>query len=234
MRNVFIITYKNDPELVALYYELGAKLFSNFIKDALRHVVRINYVGTTDVPNVLLLDSSKEGAKIKINLSLTAAKDADVVSLLQSLKPKMVSRFIKQCTKLYLGTKGLEAFFNKSMNEKLSPSVNPRIAPVVFQFGESATIPKTKMKKNCTSSYCKQVKSKIANPVASLTPNLPQTQNQQSTTTQSPISVSAPEQKQENTVENATSNLNIHDIDIVSDTNTDEDDVLAMLESLLS
>lgn len=234
MRIVFLISYKNDPELVALYYELGAKLFSNFIKDALRHVVRLNYVGAVDVPNVLLLDSSKEKEKIKINLSLAAAKDADVASLLQSLKPKMVSKFVKQCTKLYLGTKGLEAFFNDNMNEKLSPSANPRIAPVVFQFGESAQI--SNCKKVRTSSTRKQAKQKL-NPVVNVTPDLSKSQNQQSTTTQSPFSVSAPEQERDISAPVAieTPNQNTgSEYETISETNTDEDDVLAMLESLLS
>lgn len=134
MRIIFPISYRNEPELMALYHKLGSKDFMLMVKDALRHTIRPHYVGKVEIPDNLLLEAPTENIKIRLNLSISSAKDADVNTLLRGIKPQFMTKFIKQCLKLYLGTKGFQAYFNDEYSDKLAQLFSTQSAQIVYQF----------------------------------------------------------------------------------------------------
>lgn len=213
MRMLLPISYKNEPELVALYHELGSRSFSVMIKDALHHIVRPNYVGKITIPETLLLETPETNIKYTVGLSISSEKDNDIEGLLLAIKPGMRTKFIKQCVKLYIGVKGLQAYFNKDYSDKLLNLSQSRVPQIVYQLNEY-TPKKVTVKKERKVTTKKRTfipQPKVIEPL--------------------PVKPVFNQEVYEE--KNTITDVDI-DTDVSTDTNSDTDDVLAMLESLLS
>lgn len=226
MRITFSISNKNEPELLALYHQLGSRNFSNFIKDALRYTVRPNYVGTIQMPETLFLKDSDIKEKVPIDISITAERDSDIVTLLQSVKPHMLPKFLKQCTRNYLGTKSLEAYFTEDFSEKLA-SVTRTQFPIVYQIGGSA---QQKTRKRTRTSSNQRTRQTVN---AQKTTATTATVEQEPGTCSLPTVSSAPVPTQ--TIPSFISTPSVDESTTENtDSGTDEEAVLNLLDALLS
>ena len=117
--NTIYLSFKRDPDLIALYRLLGAKQFQRITKEALRTVARPGYKGASpsdflsgrDLADVLYKEvqikescmSDSEVADIRINLCVTAKKDEDISNLLSHVKSLKRGAFVKQVLRFYIG-----------------------------------------------------------------------------------------------------------------------------------
>lgn len=211
MRNCILISNKKDPDLVALYHKVGKKEFANLIKDSLYAITRIGYKGKTKIPEDLLIQSN-EYEDIRFVLTITSQKDKDIEALLLNVKKRRLGQFVKQVLRFYIGpaivlSGYLENDFIKTFEQKVTPVQ-------VFAIGELKSEPVVKTIKRKSKPKAKHTVTKSKENYVS------------------PITMEQPSFPQFTTEDDSNS------INTIEHTNTsvgnDEDDVLAMLEGLLS
>lgn len=129
--NTIYLSFKRDPDLIALYRLLGAKQFQRITKEALRTVARPGYKGASpsdflsdgDIADLLYkevqtkekepqsnssyISQDNEAADIRINLCVTAKKDEDISKLLSHVKSLKRGMFVKQALRFYMGANAI-------------------------------------------------------------------------------------------------------------------------------
>lgn len=142
MRTVISLTNRRDPDLLSLYYLLGKQNFLLFLKDALRSLVRRDYIPRIQMPKGPLFGNDNY-EDVKVHLSLTAEKDKDVEKLLLNIKKRRLGAFMKQTLRIYIGTISLQAYFSNELEEAIKAYSSP--APTqVYNFG-GAPVYRTKI-----------------------------------------------------------------------------------------
>lgn len=95
---------KTDADLIAVYYQIGAKAFAKAIKESLRMTIRPGY--TSEFIEKLslspLFDKTIKDS-ISINISFCAEGDEDIRTLLSKTKTKKMSSFIKMTLRYAIG-----------------------------------------------------------------------------------------------------------------------------------
>lgn len=209
----FILSAQKDPDIAALRETIGEKEFASLTRNALRAIVRSDYrVQNPLPPGTILCRPAKD--KVRVTISLSAKKDADVAKLLDYVTKRQVTHFVKEAIRLHVGTILLQAFMNEDFMGALSNNTHATIH--VFQMGASISAPvssrpTTKPKKPRKVSKRQEASSVALNPVPS-----------------APIPTTAIEERTELTIPKFELNNDM------TATNSDDDDVLAMLSAMLS
>lgn len=235
MRVSVLITKKRDPELYALYAYLGKRSFCNIIKDALRWVVRYGYKGKIQIPTTSDLisyglnnTSDIMSDKIHIALCFSSEKDIDIQHLLSSVKSGLISVFIKQTTKLYIGSLGLITYLNEDY-QSLALNTVPSIV-----YSTGSTIEKTPVKKKQTKPR-KQKKKDV-----SINTNSLEDQTLKNIETSPKVNIKvikeAPVEKPNTQIHECGNTNDSYTFDNQNNDNNDNNDtdVLALLNALIS
>lgn len=95
---------KTDTDLIAVYYQIGAKSFAKAIKESLRMTIRPGYISEflETISLDPLFDKPIKEA-ISINISFCAEGDEDIRHLLSKTKPRKMSSFIKMALRYAIG-----------------------------------------------------------------------------------------------------------------------------------
>lgn len=217
MRNCILISNKKDPDLVALYNKVGGQEFANLMKDALRSIVRGGYEGKSKLPKGMLLQNNKDYKDVRFVLTITSEKDSDVRELLSHVSDRKLGQFAKQALRFYLGP---AVVLSGYLDNAFSQTLEERSTPVqVFALGEIKSEGKRREKKQIKRAH---VPKKPAKKEA-----LPYTGYSTSTYMENtPAHVEIPYAEQ-------IDEISILPQNDISNTGSEEDEVLAMLEGLL-
>lgn len=222
MRSSILLSGKRDPDLIALYKKVGNSEFQNLMKEALRQVLGGGIPVMHKFPDGLILHGSAFEETVKINFILTSEKDSDVRELLSHILPGRLGTFIKQCLRFYLGpVTALSGFLDDDFSNILQAKPVPM---QVFSIGDFS-------QKNSKSQRKKPVRKKATTPKKPVTKTpveaIPETKEDVSFTSpiipKTIITESIPSSWDESPQENN-----------ITGTGNEEDDMLALLEGLLS
>ena len=124
-RKSVYLTKKADGDLRALYSQLGHATFVKLVKDALRMCISPSYepevVGKVAF-SPLWEDKCGEDT-VHISITFGEIKDAGIVALVESCKPRQTGHFIKMAVRLAIGPYYSLGFFlngNDKINERLT------------------------------------------------------------------------------------------------------------------
>lgn len=95
---------KTDADLIEMYHQLGPKLFAKAIKESLRMVVRPGY--RSQFFEDIALDPTSEKDfydAVTINISFNAENDGDLRSLLNNVKSRRMTHFMKMALRYATG-----------------------------------------------------------------------------------------------------------------------------------
>lgn len=95
---------KTDTDLIAVYYQIGAKNFAKAIKESLRMTIRPGYI--SEFISKLSLDPTFDMPiknALSMNISFCAEGDEDIRILLSKTKPKKMTYFMKMALRYAIG-----------------------------------------------------------------------------------------------------------------------------------
>lgn len=141
VRKNIILNPRTEIDLVALFYTIGNRAFSEVCKDALRRLSRCQYEPKNPLPSGMILrnDFDKEKS-IRVCISLCSAKDEDIRNLLQHVQERYASKFIKTAIRLYAGSFLLQAL----LTNDIQLQIHQTIPQQVYSFGGTPVYIQTK------------------------------------------------------------------------------------------
>lgn len=169
MRHTVYFSGKRDPDIIALYREVGLEDFKKIMRDALCSTVRIGYIPKYTSLDKLCLQVTDEDISInlKIKLCMTSQKESDITDLLLQVKPRQLSNFIKTAMKFYIG----RAICLRALLDTNS-EVLKQIEPIqVFNIGttafnqQSTVKEKVRAKRKPTQKKVSEIKTEYKKPV---------------------------------------------------------------------
>lgn len=93
-----------DSDLISLYNEIGSRQFNNLCLEALKSIVRPSFEGTVRKMIRFTPTTVAQAEKdVRTRLSISSKKDEDVRMLVDHIKPNQKSHFAKQALRYYIG-----------------------------------------------------------------------------------------------------------------------------------
>lgn len=220
LKNIYL-SYQRDPDLVALYKQVGKKQFMNLLKESLRVIIRRDYTPKYKLPIDFVIyplnDISEHTEYIRICVSLTSDKDSDIVQIMAHVSKNRSGLFIKNALRFYIGpVLCLQGFLDIDFQNTL---INTCRLTQVFSFGNVEN--EEKKKKPRKQNRPRKTKKSLECNKKNVTENnpIPKITESENTNNFSFPTMSAPV-KADN-LNNSDSNKN------------EEDEMLSLLEGLL-
>lgn len=101
MRSVITLYHAHDGDLLALYQTVGLREFGRLLKEALRILARPDYIPKHKPPFPLV--PYGEEKNLRLYLTVKAEKDRDIEELLSHVKYRRLGAFCKMAMRFYLG-----------------------------------------------------------------------------------------------------------------------------------
>lgn len=148
LKNIYL-SYQRDPDLVALYKQVGKKQFMQLLKESLRVLIRSGYVPKYKLPIDFMLqpltDVTEQSEYIRICVSLTSYKDEDIAQMMTHVSERKSGLFIKSALRFYIGpVLCLQGFLDIEFQKYL---INTCRFTQVFSFGSMIEENDTKKQK---------------------------------------------------------------------------------------
>lgn len=216
MHKAIVLSGIRDPDLVAIYHKIGSREFQRLTKEALRSVVRPGYrkEGHIDVGNLGFVGKD---TSIRLDVWITAKKDTDVSEMLSRINDGQLGFFIKQAIRFYLGEDIILRAFLKTEYAETKERI----------FGSSSEFGSAEFAK-VADQFMKMMGTLPKANVTSIdTQKENKTQEKEALKEERTVQIAAPVFPVE------TDNINLPESQETNTAQSDDDDVLALLEGLL-
>lgn len=104
MQSVMTLYRSHDEDLLALYETVGIREFGRLLKESLRVLARPDYIPKYRPPSIIN-PYTGDVQKRRFLISIRAKKDADIEELLSHVKERRMGAFCKMALRFYLGPK---------------------------------------------------------------------------------------------------------------------------------